>query len=329
MNSIKRNLLHLAKRNTIYKISQKYLSSVEVQQRRSELFSLEQHRQKENVGRIEKIEIRYLGQPSDTTLIMNKGLSTPFNCAQHLGEMHCNRSALALIDSHTPWDMHRPLQDSCTLQLLNFMISDPQLVNRVFWRSCSFMLGAVLQGCFKDEAHLHLHSFPSPNVKTGSFVHDIFIKEPSWVPNRDELRTIAAEMRKLAAKNLKIERLDVNIDLALEMFKDNPFKNEQLPSISSTSSGTVTIYRVGDHVDISRGPMIGSTGLLGKCSITSVHRIASESDGALYRVQGVALPIGFHVNHFAYGILEDRSRKLNPARLPHEPYEDTFQNRIA
>lgn len=58
------------------------MSTVEVQQRRSELFSLEQQRQKENVGRIEKIEIRYLGQPEDTTLIMNKGLSTPYNCAQ-------------------------------------------------------------------------------------------------------------------------------------------------------------------------------------------------------------------------------------------------------
>lgn len=59
-----------------------FLSSYEIQQRRSELFSLEQERQKQNVGRIEKIEVRFLGVPKDTTLIMNKGLSTPFNCAQ-------------------------------------------------------------------------------------------------------------------------------------------------------------------------------------------------------------------------------------------------------
>lgn len=110
--------------------------------------------------------------------------------------------------------------------------------HRVFWRSCSFILGAVLQSCFKDEANLHLHSFPSPNVKSGSFVHDIFIEEQSWAPTKDELRTISAEMVKLAAKNLKIERLDVSIDLALEMFQDNPYKKEQLPSIQgSTSSG--------------------------------------------------------------------------------------------
>ena len=44
--------------------------------------------------------------------------------------MHCKKSALALIDSNIPWDMHRPLEESCTLQLLNFNVADPHLVNR-------------------------------------------------------------------------------------------------------------------------------------------------------------------------------------------------------
>lgn len=95
--------------------------------------------------------------------------------------------------------------------------------------------------------------------------------------------------------------------------------------------------------------MIGATGLLGKCTVASAHKIASEAEGALYRIQGVALPVGFIINHFAYSILEDRAKKLvslnvdsivrcilesiisfqNPARLPHEPYEDPIKSRIA
>lgn len=63
-------------------IQQGFLSNAEIQQRRSELFTMEQRRQREQIGRVEKIEIRYLGLPIDTTLIMNKGLSTPYNCAQ-------------------------------------------------------------------------------------------------------------------------------------------------------------------------------------------------------------------------------------------------------
>lgn len=173
------------------------------------------------------------------------------------------------------------------------------------------MLGAALHTCIKEAAHLQLHSFPSPNVKSGSFVHDISLEHRDWQPSREELRAISAEMIKLAARRLRIERLEVQPDLALEIFRDCPYKREQLPSIAK--SGSVVLYRVGQHVDISRGPMIGNTALLGKCTIASVHRVENEDEAAeatLYRVQGVALPAGFVVNHVAYGILEERSRKL-------------------
>lgn len=256
---------------------------------------------------------------------MNKGISTPFNCAQRkfslqivlfynffnnscffldLSENHCTKYSLALIDSNIPWDMHRPIHDSCTLQLLNFTISDPHIVNRAFWRTCSFMLGSVLQDSFKDDAGLFLHSFPGPNVKSGSFVYDIGLQHSNWIPNLQELRTISAGMVKLAAKDLKIERLDVSHELAVEMFKDNPYKKDQLPSISNQSNGSVTVYRVGDHIDISRGPMVSSTKFLGKCTVSAVHKIGEDKSNTLYRVQGVALPVGFVLNHFAYGILE-------------------------
>lgn len=148
-------------------------------------------------------------------------------------------------------------------------------------------------------------------VKSGSFVHDFSIDHKNWVPSTQELRTFSAEMVKLSAKNIPIERLEVSHDLALEMFKDNPFKREQLPSISNQNNGVVTVYRLGSHVDISRGPMVGSTGFLGKCTISSVHKISQETDTfGLYRIQGVALPTGINLHHFAYSILEERSKKL-------------------
>lgn len=237
--------------------------------------------------------------------------------------MHCKRSVLALIDSNIPWDMHRPIKNSCTIQLLHFTVTDPHLVNRAFWRTCSFLLGAALQESFKEEAKLQLHSFPSPNIKTGSFLHDIALSVDNWQPNKRELQTLSAEMRKLSAKDLKIERLDVDLELAMEMFRDSQFKKEHLPNIANQSNNSITLYRVGDHVDISKGPMIGSSSFLGKCTISAVHPLPKEGGHYLYRVQGVALPVGFIMNHFTYGILEDRSKKLNPARLPNEPYEDS------
>lgn len=58
------------------------LSYEEICRKRNRIFDFEQKKQRENVGRIEKIEVRYLGTPNDATMVMNKSLSTPFNVAQ-------------------------------------------------------------------------------------------------------------------------------------------------------------------------------------------------------------------------------------------------------
>ena len=64
------------------------------------------------------------------------------------------------------WDMHRPLEVDCSLKLFHFKENISQqafLVNKVFWRSCSFILGAVIENAFQDNVSVVLHSFPSAN----------------------------------------------------------------------------------------------------------------------------------------------------------------------
>lgn len=143
-------------------------------------------------------------------------------------------------------------------------------------------------------------------------MHDIVLAEEHWNPTVPELRALSIEMIKLSQQDLPIERLDVSSELALEMFHDNPFKREQIPSVAAQNNGQVTVYRVGEHVDISKGPMMGSTGLLGRCTISASHPIkeGSERGKHFYRMQGVALPAVLRIGHFAYNILENRSRKL-------------------
>lgn len=228
-----------------------------------------------------------------------------------ISEAKCKNAVVALVDNHTLWDMHRPLEQSCTLQLLNFRMNDPSEVNKVFWRSSSFLLGAVLQKTFKESSGLFLHSFPYPNVRSGSFIHDIALNESNWKPSESDLQTLAVQFTKLVEEGKKFERLEVSHDIALEMFKDNPFKREQLPSISNKNNGVVTLYRVDKHIDISKGPMIASSNFFQKCKIASAHKISSPEDSAnIYRVQGVALPAGINMSPFAFGILTDRAKKL-------------------
>lgn len=57
-------------------------ASIEEAHRQCELFLLEKERQQESIGRIEKIQVNYNGPPENTTMVMNKNISTPYDCAK-------------------------------------------------------------------------------------------------------------------------------------------------------------------------------------------------------------------------------------------------------
>eukprot|EP00088_Acartia_fossae_P028070 TRINITY_DN28846_c0_g1_i1.p1 TRINITY_DN28846_c0_g1~~TRINITY_DN28846_c0_g1_i1.p1 ORF type:complete len:349 (-),score=79.70 TRINITY_DN28846_c0_g1_i1:117-1163(-) len=286
-----------------------------VREKRSKMFDDEKERQLNLIPRIEKIEVQYEGQPENVLLYLNKDMSTPFNMCQHIGEMLMERSALALVNGQL-WDMHRPLEEDCTVKLLHFHDQDPFHVNRAFWRSCSFMLSAAIDLAFKDDILVELHSFPAPNVSSGSFVADADIKcGHDWTPSKQELQVFSSIMHKFCEQNLKFERLVVSSSLAEEMFQDNQYKSKQIPSIAANFNNKITLYRIGDYVDISGGPMVGNTSFLGRrCTVSAAHKISHDGTN-MYRFQGVALPKGVHLNHVAYSILEERSSRINMAGL--------------
>lgn len=88
---------------------------------------------------------------------MNKNMSTPSDCALHISEGIHESAALALVDG-VPWDMHRPLIQDCKVQLLTMqMPKDSSALNPAFWRTCSFLLGAMVESSFKDSIQLYLH----------------------------------------------------------------------------------------------------------------------------------------------------------------------------
>ncbi|CAG0918851.1 unnamed protein product [Notodromas monacha] len=281
-------------------------------------FNAEKGRQWSLISRIEKVQVRFKGIPKDCTMLMNKLQSTPFDCAKHLSENWMKRAAIAEVDGK-PWDMHRPLESDCELRLISLDAPDAALTeaNAAFWRSCAMMLGAVASSSFKSEIRSFPYSFPPPNVRSGSFVYDVVLEGlESWSPSKDELRLMSTQMVKLAGKNFPFEFLRVTAERAQEIMRDNPFKVAQLPSIAAANNGQVTLYKVGNYVDISKGPMIGRTGQLGRCTVTAVRKHEIEGGPSLYRFQGVALPSNIMLNHFAYGLIEERGRKLNPAKMP-------------
>lgn len=123
------------------------------------------------------------------------------------------------------------------------------------------------------------------------------------------MRVLSVEMIKILQKNLPIEYLNVSKDLAQEIFNESRHKHSQIPNIAEHNEDMVTLYRVGNHIDISKGPMIADTSQVGRCTVAAVHKLNVPGVN-LYRFQGVALPQQIRLNHFAYSILEDRAKKF-------------------
>ncbi|XP_066145861.1 large ribosomal subunit protein mL39 [Euwallacea fornicatus] len=318
INSSIKNKILRSTRKTAHYIRLRFFSNCsEEYQRQNEIFISEQKRQRDTVGRIEKIEIQYEGLLEKTNLVMNKNISTPFDCVRHLGDKVRNRSVVALINQSSIWHMHKPLPDSCVLDFLHYRSPNTSIVNKVFWRTCSFLLGAIAYNAFKSNVKLNLHSFPSPNVRSGSFVYDVQLALDNWEPTKSELKVLSIEFIKFCQNEYPIECLDVEKNIALEIFKNNPHKTEQIPDIAAHNGEKVTLFKVGPHIDISRGPMLPNTNHIGRVTVSNVIKLNTDITGTpVYRFQGVALPRDIMLNHYAYSLIEDRARILNSGRIP-------------
>ncbi|KRZ60003.1 39S ribosomal protein L39, mitochondrial [Trichinella nativa] len=298
------------------------LSLQDARMQRSLVFEEEKVRQENLLGKVEKIVVKmqlpnsYLPKYGNSfELVMNANMSTPYHCAMHVSRMLADRSPLALVNNK-PWDMHRPLPSTdCNLQFLFFTDLNPHLVNKAFWRTCSFVLGYIFETSLKKSIGVTLHSWPFVNVSSGSFIYDIALQmNNNLTIKKEDLdvlgRVVVDDLRK---KNFPFERLEVGVDVLEEMFKNNNFKLEQIKNMANKGDGcgTFSVYRMGDHVDISKGPMISSTAQLGLYSVTAIHPIQTKDNLSLYRVQGCALPFNQRVNSWTWETVCRTSANLN------------------
>ncbi|XP_034033185.1 39S ribosomal protein L39, mitochondrial [Thalassophryne amazonica] len=295
--------------------------NAEIYCHRNTVFSREQSRQRALYPRIEKIEVAMQGPGLEgTVLIMNKGMSTPLSCAKHLTEHHVTNSALALVDGE-PWPLHQPLTHSCSMTLLTFKDSDPTLVNQTYWRSCAALLGQVLETAFKDEFTVELLRSTEVPVTAGAFCCDVVLDPQldSWTPTEESLRSLTRGAHQLISQDLPWEPLEVALSVALEVFSHSRFKQEEVEEKAAQSpSGTVTLYRCGDHVLLSGGPLVARTGLCNQYEVTAVHSLGRSPMGLCRRAQGVSLPVQLQGHHTVWRKLRQRAEKLVDIQRPVE-----------
>ena len=92
-----------------------------------------------------------------------------FNCfdiASGISSGLAENTVIAKVNGKL-WDLDRPLEDSCTLQLLKFDDEDAQ---KVFWHSTAHILGEAMERCYGGCLCY------GPPIENG-FYYDMFIQD--------------------------------------------------------------------------------------------------------------------------------------------------------
>uniref|UniRef100_A0AAQ4RAN0 threonine--tRNA ligase n=1 Tax=Gasterosteus aculeatus aculeatus TaxID=481459 RepID=A0AAQ4RAN0_GASAC len=205
--------------------------------------------------------------------------TTPYQVACGISQGLADNTVIAKVNGAV-WDLDRPLEDDCSLQLLKF---DDEEAQAVYWHSSAHILGEAMErvygGCLCY----------GPPIESG-FYYDMFLENSEGVSSNDfpGLETLC---KKIIKEKQPFERLEIKKETLLEMFKYNKFKCRILNEKVTTP--TTTVYRCGPLIDLCRGPHVRHTG---KIKALKIHKNSStywegKADmETLQRIYGISFP---------------------------------------
>jgi len=110
------------------------------------------------------------------------------------------------------WDMNRPVEGSCRMELLKF---DHAQAQDVFWHSSSHVLGQAM------EREFGCHLTIGPALDNGFYYDGYF---GSKKLGADDFKAIEIQAAAICKEQQVFERCILTKQEALELFSDNPFK---------------------------------------------------------------------------------------------------------
>jgi threonyl-tRNA synthetase len=156
--------------------------------------------------------------------------------------------------------------------------------------------------------------FPDTQVTIGpvvenGFYYDFARKTP-FTP--DDLTRIEAEMKKIAAENLAVQRSVMAKDDAIKFFKDKGeiYKAEIIDDIIPPGE-EISLYGQGEWIDLCRGPHVPSTGKLKAFKLMKVagaYWRGDQNNEMLQRVYGTAWLSEKDLNAYLHQLEEAEKR---------------------
>ncbi|KAK3989676.1 hypothetical protein QBC44DRAFT_326904 [Cladorrhinum sp. PSN332] len=249
-------------------------------QERIELFDRLYKEQQEELASRPREDI-LITMPDGTVKAGKSYETTPAEIAKGISNSLFKRTVVARIDGETLWDLERPLEKSCKLELLDFNDEQGKFV---FWHSSAHILGEACERRFGCSLCI------GPPVDNG-FYYEMALPEGAAVHASDwaPLETIVS---KVVKEKQPFQRLEMSKDDLLKMFSYNKYKQHIIKDKIEDGTRT-TVYRNGPLIDLCRGPHVPDTSRIEAFAImknSSSYFLGDANNDSLQRIYGVSFP---------------------------------------
>lgn len=189
-----------------------------------------------------------------------------------------NASVGAVLDKEV-LGMNDVIDRSGNFKVVKF--EDPE-GKEIFWHTSSHVMAHAIQNLY-PEAKFAI----GPAISDG-FYYDIDLEE-RLVP--EDLEKIEKEALRIARENLEVEKKVLSREEALEFFKekDEIYKVELIEDLPEGEE--ISLYKVGDFIDLCRGPHLESTKpikAIKLLSIAGAYWRGDEKNKMLQRIYGIS-----------------------------------------
>ena len=253
--------------------------------------------------------------PDETVKQVEQG-STSGDIARSIGEGLFRASIAAKVNGDIV-DLESPIEKNTNVEILTN--KNPEAHEILLHSSAHLLAQAVKE------------LYPKAKIAIGPALSDRYYYDIDVEVsiNEEELEKIEQKMKTLAKQNLKVERVELSRNDALEKFKKlgEDYKVEIISEIDENE--IISAYQQGDFIDLCRGPHVPSTGKIKHFKLLSsagAYWRGDEKNKMLQRIYGTTWFTKEELDDFLYRLEE--AKKRDHRKLGRELAIYTFDDEV-
>ena len=216
----------------------------------------------------------------DASIIEAEKGSSILDIAKKISEGLARNATCGEVDGKVE-DLRYILNSDCSLVIHTFKEDDLE-GKKAYWHTTSHIMAQAVKRLFPD-----VKLAIGPAIENG-FYYDFDVERP--FTDEDKAK-IEEDMKKIIKEDLKIERFSLPKKEALELMKDEPYKQELINDLKEGEE--ISFYKQGEFTDLCAGPHLLSTGKIKSIKILSssgAYWRGDEKNKMLQRIYAISFP---------------------------------------